>query len=332
MSEVAALIRESVSSLLERHCPTESLGPSERAGWAAALWAELERAGMTRIAVDESHGGGGGDVEDAAVVVRAAAKYCAAVPVAETSLLAGWLLAEAGLRVPQGPLTAAVLRDGQRIDGVPYARQAAAIAVLAPNGAGWGVALLEPRDYTLDPGVNLAGEPRDSLKIPRLPGLAPCAADPAAFRARGALARSIQLAGAMERVLELTVRYAAEREQFGSPLNRFQAVQHLLTTLAEETYAAGATVDAAVAMPGERHVAIAKIRASEAAGLAAAAAHQVHGAIGLTVEHPLHHSTRRLWSWRDEFGTEASWSIRLWELACAQDDPADIWRLVTRED
>ena len=39
--------------------------------------------------------------------------------------------------------------------------------------------------------------------------------------------------------------------------------------------------------------------------------HQVHGAIGFTYEHSLHFATRRLWSWRAEFGSESVWAIEL---------------------
>ena len=330
MSEVTGLLLETVRGVLERHCPADSLTPSEQTGWASSLWPALEGADLTRVGIPDHLGGAGGDLEDAAAVVRAAAAQCAAVPLAETSLLAGWLLAEAGLAVPPGPLTAAVLSDGHA-SSVPYARQAVAIAVLAETGSGWGVALLEPDDYELSLGLNLAGEPRDAVATRRLPALtAVDGLDPEAFHTRGALARSIQLAGALDRVLELALLYAGEREQFGTPLNRFQAVQQLLTTVAEETYAAGAAVDGAVAAPQEVNIAIAKIRASEAAGTAAAAAHQVHGAIGFTAEHVLHHSTRRLWSWRDEFGSEADWAIRLGRLACAR-GAARIWDLVTEE-
>jgi acyl-CoA dehydrogenase len=330
VSEVTELLVASVRSLLDRHCPDESLTPSERAGWAADLWSELERADLTRIGVPEDLGGSGGDLEDAAAVVRVAASRSAAVPLAETSLLAGWLLATAGMAVPQGPLTAAVLREG-RADRVPYARQAAAIAVLAETAGGWGVGLLRPDEYRLSPGVNLAGEPRDDLLVRHRPELTKVAGvDPQAFLVRGALSRSIQLAGALERVLELALLYAGEREQFSSRLNRFQAVQHLLTTIAEETHATRAAVDGAVAKPDQLNVAIAKVRAGEAAGAAGAAAHQVHGAIGFTDEHVLHHSTRRLWSWRDEFGTEASWAIRIGRLASARG--ADrFWDLITEE-
>jgi alkylation response protein AidB-like acyl-CoA dehydrogenase len=55
-------------------------------------------------------------------------------------------------------------------------------------------------------------------------------------------------------------------------------------------------------------IAIAKARAGESAGIGAAIAHQVHGAIGFTLEHSLHFSTKRLWSWRDEFGNEHEWN------------------------
>ncbi|MEX2520284.1 MAG: acyl-CoA dehydrogenase family protein, partial [Paracoccaceae bacterium] len=55
----------------------------------------------------------------------------------------------------------------------------------------------------------------------------------------------------------------------------------------------------------------AKLRASEAAGMVAAIAHQTHGAIGFTQEYRLHPLTRRLWAWRDEYGSEGFWAERL---------------------
>jgi alkylation response protein AidB-like acyl-CoA dehydrogenase len=90
-----------------------------------------------------------------------------------------------------------------------------------------------------------------------------------------------------------------------------------LAALAEQTAAASVAVESApIAVGAERSsaapaIAAAKIRASEAAGKVAEIAHQVHGAIGFTHEHSLHRLTRRLWSWRDEFGTEAHWSREL---------------------
>jgi acyl-CoA dehydrogenase len=105
----------------------------------------------------------------------------------------------------------------------------------------------------------------------------------------------------------------------------------LLTIIAEDAYATAAAVDGALSRPNELNIAIAKVRAGEGAGSAAAAAHQVHGAIGFTDEHVLHHSTRRLWSWRDEFGTETAWATRIGRLASARG--ADmVWNLVAEEE
>ena len=58
-------------------------------------------------------------------------------------------------------------------------------------------------------------------------------------------------------------------------------------------------------------VASAKIRTADAAREGALIAHQVHGAIGVTNEYALHHVTLRLWAWREEFGNEAHWAMRL---------------------
>ncbi len=64
-------------------------------------------------------------------------------------------------------------------------------------------------------------------------------------------------------------------------------------------------------------MAVAKARVGEAAGKVAEVCHQVHGAMGFTQEHPLHFATRRLWSWRDEFGHETFWQERIGRLVCS---------------
>jgi len=76
-------------------------------------------------------------------------------------------------------------------------------------------------------------------------------------------------------------------------------------------------------------VAIAKLRVGEAAGSGAAIAHQVHGAMGFTYEHSLHHATRRLWAWREEFGNETHWATVLGRMVAARGADA-LWPLVTQ--
>jgi alkylation response protein AidB-like acyl-CoA dehydrogenase len=121
------------------------------------------------------------------------------------------------------------------------------------------------------------------------------------------------MAGALAHITAISVQYAQDRVQFGRPIGKFQAVQQNLAVLAGQTAAASAAADlgAEAVANGIRMlpIAAAKSRTGEAAGQGAAIAHQVHGAIGFTYEHSLHFFTKRLWSWRDEFGNEAEWNL-----------------------
>ena len=119
------------------------------------------------------------------------------------------------------------------------------------------------------------------------------------------------MSGAIEKLLELTIGYVGERKQFGRPISRFQAVQHSVARMAGEVAASTRASDAAIeALDTDLfviQVSAAKVRVGEAAGVVAEIAHQAHGAMGFTHEHELHHYTRRLWAWRDEYGHEKEW-------------------------
>ena len=152
----------------------------------------------------------------------------------------------------------------------------------------------------------------------------------------GAAARAMQMAGALEAVLDLAVGYANERVAFERPIAKFQAVQHNLARLAGETAvaiaAAGSAADAIAHAAGFDEgvfleAASAKIRVGEAAGEGAAIAHQVLGAIGFTQEHTLHRFTRRLWAWRDDFGNESFWAVKLGNMVAAKGADA-LWPML----
>ena len=140
------------------------------------------------------------------------------------------------------------------------------------------------------------------------------------------------MAGALGEVLDMTVRYSQERVQFGRPIGKFQAIQQNLAVLAGQAAAAGAAADLAQEAAAKGFnpltIAAAKARAGEAASIGAAIAHQVHGAIGFTQEHRLNHRTRRLWSWRDEFGSEAIWNRLVGEIA-AKTGGEQLWATIT---
>ncbi len=323
-------LADSAERLFAAHAGKDVIHAAENGVFPQALWDAVARAGFTAALLPEHAGGVGATAAEAMALLRIAAAHSAPIPLAET-MLAGWLLAEAGLPVPQGVLTVAPVRvsdvltlrrteDGWHLTGtasrIPWARDAAAVAVLAEGPDGPTVALLRPDGFTLARhGRNLAGEPRDTMAVDTAlatDAVAPATFGPTQLRAAGAAVRTVQIAGALSRALSLSVQYAQARVQFGRAIGKFQAVQHNLAVLAGQAAAALAAADMATdALAGgldPLRVGAAKARAGEAASIAAGLAHPAHGAIGFTQEYELHFATRRLWSWRDEFGNEAEWN------------------------
>jgi alkylation response protein AidB-like acyl-CoA dehydrogenase len=204
--------------------------------------------------------------------------------------------------------------------GVPFAREAKHLAVLV----GSSVALVETSACRLSDGTNLASEPSNTVTFDRVKPVAvapaPQGLNQPALMLMGCVVRSVEIAGALQAVLDFTVRYANERVAFEKPIGKFQAVQHNLARLAGEVSAAMTAAYSAadaIAHGGAFDDAIfleataAKIRSAEAAQEGAAIAHQVHGAIGFTNEHILHRYTLRMLAWRDDFGNESYWAAAL---------------------
>jgi len=349
------LVVETVRDILAGHEPF--VLTAERR-WDAALWGALAEAGLTGVGLPEEAGGSGGELADAVAIVRTLAAGAAAVPVAEQLLVAGpaLLMADLQLPLPDEPTTFAIADtvtvhpvdngDGPgrftlngTVADLPWAGAAPHVVVLAPAPAGIEGAVLALVDASSLPATdafNLAGEPRGSLVLDQV-GTSGALLTPALaseVRARYALARAVQLAAALEQVLAWTVQYAGERQQFGRPLGKFQAIQMELAEMAGEVTAVTALTDAAVQAldRGENVVlaaAAAKVRAGAAVEVVARLAHQVHGAIGFTQEHKLHHLTRRLWSWRDEAGSELVWS-RVLGAGVLAGGPDGLWPALTR--
>lgn len=308
------------------------LDRTEAGTWPEALWASVEETGLLEAFADPDFG-----AADAASVLRAAGRHAVPLPIAET-LLARRLLQRVGLDVPDGVLTIAptarLAHAGGRVTatrhGVAWARRARAIIIPADDR----VVVIDPASARIEPGQNLAGEPRDTVTIdgtPAAEAVGPVDAD--TLRREGAWTRSLLMQGAMETILEIAAAYANDRVQFGRPIGKQQSIQHQLALMAEEVAAASVAARLATErLDGAESflaVASAKIRAGEAAGKAAEFAHQVMGAIGFTHEHSLHHFTRRLWSWRDEYGRESDWSIALGQRV-AMIGAAGLWPWLTR--
>jgi acyl-CoA dehydrogenase len=304
-----------------------------------AAWAKVAELGFDSLLAPEAEGGFGGDWADAfAVVARLGAAQAAPVALGE-AIVAAHVAARAGFARRDGMQTIAAQAEGRldgksrftgRIAAAPWGGEATSVLFDLDGG----VARMAVADARLERRVNPAGEPRDTLVYEVAP-VERGEADLSVFAA-GAFIRTAQIAGALDAALAMSIQYANERNQFGKPIGKFQAVQQNLAVFAEEAAAVNSAGQAAAQALdlGEAgfEIAAAKLRANMAAGVGAAIAHQVHGAIGFTQEHGLHRYTRRLISWRSEFGGERHWGEQLGAEVCARGAEAFWAHLTARGD
>ena len=351
MNESGHIVTDTAARIFADLADPQTINHAKDGSWRDPLWRALSGSGLTLAWVPEEYGRAGAGVADGFGILQVAGRFALPVPLAET-LLAGWLLARAGIKAPAGAMTLAPVRpketialdaDGTlrgRARGVPFAHEAQHLAVLATRGGIPTVALVAAKDCRVVAGRTLAGDACDEVTFDDVRPLAtapsPPGLDQAALMLMGATVRSVEMAGALESVLAHTVRYANERVAFERPIAKFQAVQHNLARLAGEVAAAvaaaGSAADAVAQGPTSDdavflEAASAKIRCAEAAQEGVAIAHQVHGAIGFTKEHILHRFTLRLLSWRDDFGSESHWAVALGNLVAAR-GADDLWPLV----
>ncbi|BBY39948.1 acyl-CoA dehydrogenase [Mycobacterium mantenii] len=314
--ELVGLVRDYFSQTFS----ADVIGAVERDGLTTPLWQSAAELGLPLVGIAEECGGSGGSLPDLLAVLKGAGRHAVPLPLAETSL-AAWLLARAGAEIPATPMTvvpdsSALSLDGDRLTGtathVPWVRGASHVVAVLPAG----VVVADVDHLQVTAGSDLAGMPRDAItangsEVDVYP--ADVGADDVLLR--GALLRSAQIAGAITGAFELTTTYAGQREQFGRPIGKFQSVQAHIVELAQASALTALSVDraGAAALHGAAsfEIVATKSVANRNAGLAARAAHQAHGAIGMTQEYALQLLTRRLHTWRGDFGDEASMNTRL---------------------
>jgi alkylation response protein AidB-like acyl-CoA dehydrogenase len=317
------LLQQSARAFLLQRCPPE------RVGFAADLWKEIATLGWPGLLISPELGGSGGSVADALALVEELGRACFPGPFIASAIVATTALGRAegrrardllaALALGERICTLALLEGSARLEPgrlngrqlfVPDAHVATDVIVLGSGAAG-PTAFLLPMDR-----AGIAAHPLDSMTGDKLfelvftdveirgddllgaPGEARALLSPAVRV--GALARSAEMAGAAQRVLELCIEHARVRVQGGRPIGAHQAIQHAcadsyrdvesarwLTWEAEWKLATGgADADAAVAA--------AKVFGGEAALRVARRAHQIMGAIGYSEEHPLHLFHKRI--------------------------------------
>ncbi len=366
-ASVGRLIQDTADRLLREQCSKELVDASEAGEWPEALWRTLVETGLPWAAAPERLGGAGLRLTDALALLRLVGLHAVPVPLAETLVGAALLGQDAAVdTLPQGPLAIALPgtsdsfearygSDGWVLEGsiahVPFAPVAVQLLVAVAAEDSLALLRVDPAACAMDAGRSIAGEPMADVRFDALQ-VEPAAATSLSgwqnleqLVALMALTRALMSSGAMQSLLDLSVGYALERKQFGRPIAQFQAVQQQLAVLAGEAAAAIRAADGAVEAfevalyeasqdparmaAAVREAGVAKARSGEAAGRGAEIAHQVHGAMGFTYEHRLHHRTRRLWAWRDQYGSERFWQTRLGRELCSAGADA-LWDELTR--
>ncbi|HVX76157.1 MAG TPA: acyl-CoA dehydrogenase family protein [Bradyrhizobium sp.] len=351
MAESENIVAETAERIFADLADTQTINHDKQGAWKAPLWQALTEAGLPLSWVPEDCGGAGASLAEGFSVLSAAGRFAIAVPLAET-MLAGWLLAQAKIASPEGAMTVAPASPKDRITanadgtlsgrarGVPFAKEAKHIAVLTNGANGAAIALVDAAAVRIEPGIGVGGDHSDTVSFDKVQPVAirpaPKGFDQTSLMLMGGVGRSLQIAGALESILDISVRYSNERVAFEKKISKFQAVQHNLARLAGESAAAlAAATSAADAVANATtfndeiflEAVAAKIRCAEAAEKGSAIAHQVHGAIGFTIEHVLHRYTLRALAWRDDFGSESYWAVELGNLVAAR-GADELWPLV----
>ena len=303
------LLVESFEKLIQGACGPAVVREAERSLDVGALGSAVEASGYLDLLVP---GEGDAGLREAFPLWLACGAQALPVPLAQTMWTRGLL----GAQAPRGPIALAdrVRResDGRlRCAGVPFGAVAAALLLRTPEGESLCVSLTGAEVQrsgvhgSLQADIVLPSWPAEALPLPGAVDL----------QAAGALITATSMAGALERLLAMTLQYANDRTQFGKAIGKFQAVQQQLAVLAEQAFAARMAAELACAdtglHPQRLRAAVAKARAAEAAEKAVAIAHAVHGAIGVTAEFDLQLVTRRLQEWRGDHGSASFWYAEL---------------------
>jgi alkylation response protein AidB-like acyl-CoA dehydrogenase len=324
------LLADALERFLSQSCTPQRVRDIEAdpaGGSARDLWRDIQDSGYADALTPEAQGGAGLGLDDVALIAKACGKHAMPLPMALTIavraavshvLPAGAItIAATPARIGAGPVVSA---------GVPYGLVADWV-VLWTNTTAWLVPTFPASRARCGGHRGVAADlrwaklPNDAVALSSRDGVV------TQWRATAAALVAMQMAGAMERLTEMTIAHANGRSQFGKPIGKQQAIQQQISVMAEHSIAAHTAALIGLAGAGTQvdplRAALAKARAGEAALVVAAVSHAVHGAIGVTDEFDLQLYSRRLQEWRGQFGGESYWHERIGE-ALLQDSCAPL--------
>jgi alkylation response protein AidB-like acyl-CoA dehydrogenase len=333
-SEDQELLRKTLRDFLESECPPERVRAlwETESGRSRELWAQLAELGVLGVLVDEGFEGMGLDERDLVLLLEEIGRAALAEPVVSTVAVAAPLLAELDgqeswlKRIAVGEAVVAV---GHPVNAFVSDAHVADLLLLANGDEELHALRSDQVELVHQPANDPA---RRLFSVRWNPGPETCMARGSAARTllaaaldRGVLACAAQQLGVADRLVELAVGYAQQRQQFGRPIGSFQAVKHLLANVKVRLeYARPVVYRAADSVArGTRSrtvdVSHAKLVADAAARLAARVALQVHGAIGYTWEQDVHIWMRRAWSLELAYGQAPFHEERVADFVLAPD-------------
>jgi alkylation response protein AidB-like acyl-CoA dehydrogenase len=334
LSPEQELVAATARAFVARACPPSRVRAvaATPLGFDRDLWREMAALGWAGLVVPEPQGGAGRGLVDAAVLCEALgfgpvpsplvwttaaalllaaagddAQRAALLPgLASGEVIATFAVVDAPRRATAPTGRAGTLRGTKVL--VPWAGTADVLLVTAPDGV--RVVDAHAAGIRWRRHADLGADPLFELELVDVEGelLATDADTVARALDAAAMLDLAATVGACERVVELTVRHACEREQFGRPIGSFQAVAHRCVDMRAELDACRYLAFWAVWAldgdgPAELEVGAAKAYADGALRRLLVHAHQVHGAVGFSTEHDLHLFTRRAKAFELSHGT-----------------------------
>jgi alkylation response protein AidB-like acyl-CoA dehydrogenase len=348
-------LRDEARRFLEQQCPTSHVREfiDDPAGWSRDLWKQMADLGWMSLPFPEEVGGLGQSFLDLVLLLGELGAAVAPVPFLSSIGMAGQVILRHGSESQRERYLPGIA-SGERIATVGVAERAGSydsagistrasadghawrltgekryvldapaadlfvVAARGPDGVRWfvveeGATVTTQRAYDLSRSIGavaLDGVRADPLEAEGLePGLRTCVA-----------ALCAEMVGTAGRILDLSVSYAKEREQFGRPIGSFQAIKHkcaeMLTDLESSRSAAFYACWAAAtdAPDADLAVAVAKSYCSDALARLGGEGVQVHGGIAFTWEHDMHLYLKRIKSAEALFGDAAFHRERIAQL------------------
>ena len=311
---------DSADRLFADVCTPAQIRQIEAGGDKTQLWDALVSAGFADALLPESEDGAGLTLSEAWPILFCMGRHALPLPYAQTMLARAWLQQQ-GQALPEGPVTFAPFQvtsdaSGLRARGVSFGLTSD--WVLAQHDK--QVWLLRTSDAQVTPSGahgSLDADLHWSVATAQASSLGDWSTPQ--FREMLALTVAVLIAGAADRVFEMTLGYANQRVQFGKPIGKFQAVQQQISEMAELAFSARMASEMSCRsetwQPAPMLAALAKCQASQSVARVTAYAHAVHGAIGVTHEYDLQLYTRRLNEWSRAGGGGAYWASVLGEQA-----------------